>query len=179
MSDAYMSQIMAFGMNFAPKSWAMCNGQILAIAQNTALFSLLGTTYGGNGTSTFALPNLQSRVSVGFGTSPFGEVYSLGEVAGEENVTLTISTMAAHNHGFIGASSSTNARQPTVDGAALGNALKGGVPGDAFYAPQGSLQPLFPGSILNTGGNQPHPNLQPYLALNWCICQYGIFPSRN
>jgi microcystin-dependent protein len=179
MSDAYMSQIMAFGMNFAPKSWAMCNGQILAITQNTALFSLLGTTYGGNGTSTFGLPNLQSRVSVGFGTSPYGENFALGEISGEENVMLTISTMPSHNHIFVGASSAGNARQPTADGAALSTVQKGGVTGDAFYAPQASLQPLYPGSISNTGGNQPHPNLQPYLALNWCICQYGIFPSRN
>jgi microcystin-dependent protein len=170
-----MSQIMAFGMNFAPKSWAMCNGQILPIAQNTALFSLLGTTFGGNGTTTFALPNLQSSVPVGFGTSPFGEIFALGEISGVENVTLTISTMPSHNHVFMGASSPGNNLQP-ADGAALATVAGHG---DAYYATQASLQPLYAGSIQNTGGNGPHSNLQPYLALNWCICQYGVYPSRN
>lgn len=177
MSQAYMSQIMAFGFNFAPKNWAMCNGQTIGIAQNSALFSLLGTTYGGNGTTTFALPNLQSRVPVSFGNY-LGQNYALGEMAGEEQLTLTINELPAHNHIFMGASSSGNTLFPQ-DGSALGTAVKGTNPGDPFYAPQASLQPLNSGSLSMTGGNQPHANLQPYLALNWCICQYGIYPSRN
>jgi microcystin-dependent protein len=178
MSEAYISQIMAFGFNFAAKNWAMCNGQTIGIAQNTALFSLLGTTYGGNGTTTFALPNLQSRVPLGFG-SYVGENYALGEMSGAEQVTLTINELPAHMHIFVGTSQNGNAIQPQ-DGAVLATAIKPpSSPGDPFYAPQASLQPLNPGSLTMTGGNQPHTNLQPYLALNWCICQYGIFPSRN
>ena len=177
MSEAYISQIMAFGFNFAPKYWAMCNGQTLSISQNQALFALLGTTYGGNGTSTFALPNLQSRVPISFG-SHIGQGYALGEAAGEEQVTVTINEMPSHNHVFMGASSNGNAVFPQT-GSVLAAAVKGTNPGDPFYAPQASLQPLNTGSLTMTGGNLPHPNLQPYLALNWCICQYGIFPSRN
>jgi microcystin-dependent protein len=178
MSEAYMSQVMAFGFNFAPKSWAMCNGQVIGITQNTALFSLLGTTYGGNGTTTFALPNLQSRVPISYGNY-VGQTYALGEMAGEEQVTLTLNEMPAHNHMFMGASSNGNAIQPG-DGSVLATVVKAGpTAGDPFYAPQASLQPLNPGSLTMTGGNLPHTNLQPYLALNWCICQYGIFPSRN
>lgn len=177
MSEAYMSQIMAFGFNFAPKNWAMCNGQILSIAQNTALFSLLGTTYGGNGTTTFALPNLQSRVPLSFGVH-IGENFALGEESGAEQVTITINTLPAHNHVFLGASSTGNAAQPQ-NGSVLATVVKGSSPGDPFYAPPGSIQPLNPASVGMTGGNQPHANLQPYLALNWCICQLGIYPSRN
>jgi microcystin-dependent protein len=180
MSEAYISQIAAFGFNFAPKSWAMCNGQTLSIMQNTALFSLLGTTYGGNGTTTFALPNLQSRIPVGFGTNAGqNQNYALGETGGEEQVTLTINELPSHMHLFVGASSPGNTLFPQ-NGAVLATVVKAGnVAGDPFYAPQASLQPLNPDSLSMTGGNLPHPNLQPYLTLNWCICQYGIFPSRN
>jgi microcystin-dependent protein len=177
MSQAFISQIVAFGFNFAPKNWAFCNGQILPIQQNTALFSLLGTTYGGNGTTTFGLPNLQSRTPVSFGNAA-GVDYALGEMAGEENVTLTLSEMAMHNHLFVGASSNANANLPQ-DGSVPATARKSGNTGDPFYAPASSLQPLNSGSIGMTGGNQPHTNIQPYLALNWCICQYGVFPSRG
>lgn len=177
MSEAYMSQIMAYGFNFAMKNWAFCNGQVLGISQNSALFSLLGTTYGGNGQTTFALPNLQSRVPLGFGTN-INVNYPLGELAGLEQVTLTLSEMAAHNHMFVGASSGGNSFVPRADSAPAA-VIKSGNPGDNFYAPAASLQPLNPGSISLTGGNLPHTNIQPYLALNWCICQYGIYPSRN
>jgi microcystin-dependent protein len=178
MSQAYISQIMAYGFNFAPKSWAFCNGQTLPISQNTALFSLLGTTYGGNGTTTFDLPNLQSRVPIGFGTSPIGQGYALGQPGGEENVTLTINQMPAHTHLLFGTNGVGNSVAPR-DAAVLAAATKTTPPGDPFYAPQGSLQSLNAGSISMVGGNGSHPNLQPYLALNWCICQYGVFPSRN
>jgi microcystin-dependent protein len=177
MSEAYVSQIMAFGFNFAPKNWAFCNGQTLAIAQNQALFSLLGTTYGGNGVTTFALPNLQSRVPIGFGNY-VGTSYALGQTAGAEQVTLTINEIPQHNHMFVGASSGGNAAAPR-DNAGLAAVMKGTNPGDFYYAAAGSLQPLNPASLSLTGGNQAHNNIQPYLALNWCICQFGIFPSRN
>src|SRR5665213_143382 len=98
VSEAYIGQIQPFAFNFAPKNWAMCNGQLLSIPQNAALFSLLGTYYGGNGTTTFALPNLQSRAPLHFGTAPWGEAFTIGEIAGEENVTLNISQIPQHNH---------------------------------------------------------------------------------
>lgn len=178
MSQAYVSQIMAFGFNFAPKNWAMCNGQIIPIRQNQALFSLLGNTYGGDGTTTFALPNLQSRVPLGFGAY-VGNNYPLGSTAGEENVTLTAQTMPAHNHVFIGTNDPANSVFPQA-GCALGTStLSGGGPGSAFYVNGGPMVPLNPESLSLVGGGQAHVNIQPYLALNWCICQFGIFPSRN
>lgn len=177
MSEAYVSQIMAYGFSFAPKYWAFCNGQILPIQQNTALFSLLGTSYGGNGTTTFGLPNLQSRVPVGFG-SYVGSNYALGQTGGEERVTLSLSQMPQHNHMFVGASSNGNAFAPQT-GAVLANVVKSNNPGDPFYATPGQVQPLNPGSITMVGGNQAHDNIQPYLTLNWCICTQGIYPGRN
>ena len=151
----------------------MCNGQIMSIAQNTALFSLLGTTYGGNGTSTFALPNLQSRVPLHFGQGPGLSPYALGEVTGTENVTILTSNMPQHLHPFsISANSSTGGTTH---------------PGSAFPATAGS--PIYnaatdsttmaPGNTGVAGGNVPMSIVNPILALNWCIALEGIFPSRN
>lgn len=175
MSQAYISQVMAFGFNFAPRNWALCNGQILSIAQNTALFSLLGTTYGGNGTVTFGLPNLQSRVAL----HQDGSTYLLGEMAGEENVTLTIPTMPAHNHTFFGTSDNADSPQPD-NGSALATVIAGPskTPGN-YYASDASTVSLNLSSVSIVGGNQSHPNLQPYLTISWCICIAGVFPSRN
>ena len=179
MSEPFLGQISIFGFNFAPRGWAMCNGQILPIAQNTALFSLLGTTYGGNGQTTFALPNLQSRVPLHFGQGPGLSSYDLGQAAGTENNTLTVNQMPTHNHTFV-------PRQ-----AASGNAADGANPDGAFPAKPGtdiytgSTDGTFMGAptqIQNTGltgGSQPFGILQPYLALNFCIALEGIFPSRN
>ena len=111
------------------------------------------------------------------GTSPFG-TYTQGEEAGEEQVTIDISSLAAHNHAFLGTANDANDTQP-ADGAALAQIKQASAPGDPYYAPDAAPQPLNPGSISLTGGNQPHSNLQPYLAINWCICLYGIYPSRN
>lgn len=178
MTQPFIGQIQPYGFNFAPKNWALCNGQIMSIAQNTALFSLLGTTYGGNGQTTFALPNLQSRVPMHYGSFA-GNSYALGEEAGEEQVTLLNSELPMHSHGFLGSSgaaSTTAVGQNQVLATSTGGS---GQP-DNFYAPDSSpLLPLNPNSIQPTGGNQPHSNLQPYLAINWCICLYGIYPSRN
>ena len=178
MSEAYISQVMAFGFGFAPKNWALCNGQILSIQQNTAMFSLLGTTFGGNGQTTFGLPNLQGRVPLHRGTFN-GWTYQLGEVGGAETVTITTSTMPAHTHGFFGTTDNASNPQPTVDGVALAKIAAGsGTPGN-YYAPDATPQILNPTSLSTVGGNQAHANLQPYLTINWCICQYGIYPSRN
>ena len=173
MTEQFIAQIQPFGFNFAPRGWAMCNGQTLAITQNTALFSLIGTYYGGNGTTTFQLPNLQSRVPVHQGTSSSGEQFVIGEVAGSENVALTLATMPMHSHAFLGVSGNGNAAAP-VAGSALASST------DNFYGPSNSsLVPLNPSSVLVVGSGLPHPNIQPYLTINWCIAQTGIYPSRN
>jgi microcystin-dependent protein len=173
MSDPFLGQMCAFGFNFAPRGWAMCNGQILPIAQNTALFSLLGTTYGGNGQTTFALPNLQSRVNVHFGQGPGLSNYDLGQAAGTESVTLTTNTMPQHLHTFA---------PPCVDGDAgftipTGHVLAN-TAANIFAAPAGT-DVMAGGNTGIAGGSQPFSILPPYLAINWCIALEGIFPSRN
>jgi microcystin-dependent protein len=185
MSEPFIGEIRAFGFNFAPRGWAMCNGQLLSIAQNTALFSLLGTTYGGNGQTTFALPNLQGRVPLHFGQGPGLSPYALGEVTGVENTTLLVTQMPAHTHSAVVTVSASD-----VAGAgttAAGNLI--GVPNSAgdnfpFYAPAGSaVSPLASASasaqIGVSGSSQPVSVIQPVLALNYCIALEGIFPSRN
>ena len=173
MSNAFIGQIQPFGLNFAPRNWAMCNGQILSIAQNTALFSLLGTTYGGNGQTTFALPNLQSRFPLHFGQGPGLSSYALGQQAGGESDTLTINQIAAHNHAVV-INASTGAKLNTTPAA---NNL-GGASIYTNAALDSVMDPAMATSGI-TGGSQPFPTLPPYLALNWCICLFGIFPSRN
>jgi microcystin-dependent protein len=173
MSEPFLGMIAVFGFNFAPRGWAMCNGQILPIAQNTALFSLLGTTYGGNGQTTFALPNLQSRWPLHFGQGPGLSAYDLGQVAGSESETITINNMPAHGHPF---QLLANEADPNSK-----------VPLNGFFANQGSnfyntAQDGTKMGLQNTGlagGSQPLGTLPPYLALNFCIALEGIFPSRN
>ena len=172
MSEPFLGMIAIYGFNFAPRGWAMCNGQILPIAQNTALFSLLGTTYGGNGQTTFALPNLQSRVPIHFGQGPGLSSYALGQAAGTETDTLTINQMPAHNH--LVNVNAADADSGKVAGRVLANAS--GL--NYLQAPDGS-NTMNQQTISLTGGNQPFPILQPYLALNFCIALEGIFPSRN
>jgi len=175
MSEPFLGMIAIYGFNFAPRGWAMCNGQILAISQNTALFSLLGTTYGGNGQTTFALPNLQSRWPLHFGQSPGLSAYDLGQAAGTESTTLTVGTMPAHNHpATVGCNSEgVTTENPT-------NAFPGSTAVGQIYAGAGGAN-MNSGMVTvgNTGGNQPVPIIQPYLALNFCIALEGIFPSRN
>jgi microcystin-dependent protein len=169
VSEPFIGEIRIFGFNFAPRGWALCNGQILSIAQNTALFSLLGTTYGGNGQTTFALPNLQSRVPVHFGQGPGLSPYVLGQQGGTETVTLNTNQMPNHSHLVAASSVSPNASRP----------------GNAFLAANGAYQTAPDGTTMNpamiqgSGGSQPHDNIQPYLTLNFCIALEGIFPSRN
>jgi microcystin-dependent protein len=176
MAAPFVAEIRPWACNFAPIGWAFCQGQTLPIAQFTALFSLIGTYYGGNGTTTFQLPDLQGRVPMKFGTDPTGNNYAIGEEAGTETITISSTQMPVHTHTFSG----TNAVGPKdkpADGCALGTSQHG----NTYYGPSnGSTTTINVGTVsLYTGGNQPHTNLQPFLAINWCIAMQGIYPSRN
>lgn len=177
MSEPFLGQICIYGFNFAPRGWAFCNGQILPIAQNTALFSLLGTTYGGNGQTTFALPNLQGRAPLHFGQGPGLSSYDLGQVGGTENTTLTSNQMPTHIHGVPLQAASGAAGDTANPSGAFPAKL------DNMYASttDGSFlgQSPSPPQTGPSGGNQPFSILQPYLVLNYCIALEGIFPSRN
>jgi microcystin-dependent protein len=170
MSDPFIGELRLFGFTFAPRGWALCNGQILSIAQNTALFSLLGTTYGGNGQTTFALPDLRGRVPIHFGQGPGLSNYAQGEVAGVESVTLNTTQLPAHTHQVAAASTATS-KSPS-------GALPAFTSGGSSYGTTPDLA-MLPGMVGPSGNNLPHENRQPYLALNWCIALQGIFPSRN
>ena len=165
MSEPFLAEIKIVSFNFAPKGWALCNGQLLPINQNQALFSILGTTYGGNGTVTFGLPNLQGRV-------PFhiGQGLSLGQVGGETAHTLSLSEMPAHNHLVAASSANADKVDPTANFWASGAA-------SAYAATPNNA--MSPASITNVGGSQPHENMAPYLVLNFVIALQGIFPSRT
>jgi microcystin-dependent protein len=166
MAEPFLAEIRIMSFNFPPKGWAQCSGQFLPINQNQALFALLGTTYGGNGQTTFALPNLRGRVPVHMGAGVIQ-----GEAAGQEAHTLTQSEMPAHVH-FVNCTASGAA---TEDPA---NQLPGRAAGNAYGAAT-NLVAMAPTMVGNTGGSQPHENRQPFLVLNFCIALQGIFPSRN
>jgi microcystin-dependent protein len=191
--QAFLSTILIWPPNFAPSGWALCSGQLLSISQNTALFSLLGTTYGGDGVSTFALPNLQGRVPVGAGQGAGLSPYILGQVGGTENVTLTINNLAAHTHSATPAGLSasipavtttgtTNQASPSVALAAPVDASRNPV---NIYGSGTPTQSLAAGTVTGsitvgtTGGGQPHSNIEPYLALNYIIALQGIYPTRS
>lgn len=172
MAEPFLGQINIFPYNFAPRNWAFCQGQILSIAQNTALFALLGTTYGGNGQTTFALPDLRGRVATGIGQGPGLGTIDLGEMAGTPTETLLITNLPLHPHMVAG------------NGGEGGNALPGGAflgksPNDNLYAPSSDGTIMNPAMIQPTGGNQPFSLMQPFLGLNFCIALQGVFPSRN
>jgi microcystin-dependent protein len=173
MSEPFIGQIVLFAGNFAPRGWAFCNGQLISIATNTALFSILGTTYGGNGTTNFALPDLRGRVPMHAGTGPGLTPRSLGELSGSESVTLLSTQIPVHNHPLV-ASTAT----PTTDNPA-GALLPVGT--SRIYAAPGSpgLTAMAPQSVGLAGGSQPHDNLQPFTCLHFIIALEGIFPSRN
>lgn len=178
MSDFYLGQIMLTGFGFAPRGFAQCNGQLLSISQNAALFSLLGTYYGGNGQSTFALPNLQGCAAVGAGASadPGWQPapYNLGQLGGTENVTIIPTSMPAHTHLVAANTQTGTAKNPASD------SLYAATPSEAIYGPaSGSLVPLYPTEISQVGGNGPHQNMQPYRVINFNIALTGIYPSRN
>jgi microcystin-dependent protein len=167
MSNAFLGQLMAVGFNFAPRGWAMCNGQLLSISQNQALFALLGTQYGGNGITTFGLPDLRGRVSLHQGQGPGLSDQVIGEINGEETVTLTTNQLPSHSH-------------PIPANAGLGSTDK---PAGAVAAQGGSYSPATDGTRLadsiTTGNNLPFTIMQPYLVINWIIALEGIFPSRS
>lgn len=169
MADPYIGELKIFGGNFAPVGWMFCAGQLLAIAQYDALFALIGTTYGGDGVSTFALPDLRGRAAVGQGSG-----YNLGQAAGVETVTLTSNQLPAHNHLALATGTVTNTASPA--GATLA-ATQGA--GQVLYGPPTNLAPMAGSAIGTTGGNQPHDNMMPSLVLNWIIAVEGIFPSQG
>jgi microcystin-dependent protein len=180
MSDPFLGQITLFPYSFAPQGWIECQGQILPISQYAALFSLLGTQFGGNGTSNFALPDLQGRVAVGMGQTPPGSLYDMGENGGVENVTLLYLSMPSHTHSLNALAADGGTNNPA--GAVLATAALG-APRDQdrgnIYATGAPATSLVQASIAQTGGGQPHNNVQPLLALRYCIALAGVFPSRG
>jgi microcystin-dependent protein len=181
-TEPFIGEIKIFGFNFAPRSYATCQGQILSIAQNTALFSLLGTMYGGNGQTTFALPDLQGRAPIGQGQGPGLPPYSMGEVGGTTNVTLLSNNMPIHNHAATGINVRIPVTATSEDSSATNNYI-GNAVNDTFgpaASPTNSLgAPVVSGSTATAGGSQPFSILNPYLTINYSIALQGIFPSRN
>ncbi|MFD1508373.1 phage tail protein [Lacimonas salitolerans] len=175
--DAILGQLTAFGFNFCPRGWAPANGALLPISSNTALFSLLGTQFGGNGTTTFALPDLRGRSPINQGTGPGLTNYPMGAIGGSETVTLTVNQMPSHSHIVNGTNEAADKHGPGNDFPA------------APYLPDGSEFNIYhdgppnrtmdPGVISPTGGSQPHENRMPFVAVNWCIATQGIYPSRS
>lgn len=164
MSEPFISEIRIFSFGFPPKGWASCNGQLLPINQNQPLFSLLGTTYGGDGRVNFGLPNLQGRTPIHFGSG-----HVLGERGGEQSHTVSISEIPAHTHAVNASSSTGNSVVPT--GAILGS------PANMSYRPMDATSSLHPMTISNVGGSQAHLNMQPFLVMNFCIAMTGVFPT--
>jgi microcystin-dependent protein len=172
VADPFVAEIRIFPFSFAPKGWAFCNGQIMPISQNTALFSLLGTTYGGDGKSTFALPDIQGRAVMHPGQGPGLSLHDLGEESGSETVTLLESEIAAHAHAANASQGDGLERTPKDQLLATGIAI-------SQYQAPGALTNLAPTAVSPAGGSQPHNNLQPYLTLNFNIALQGVFPPRG
>ncbi len=169
MAEPFLGEIKMFGGNFAPVGYAQCNGQLLPISQNQALFSILGTTYGGDGRTTYALPDLRGRVPIHFGQGPGLSSYVEGELGGTESVTLQASQMPSHSHSVNSNSGDASAPSP-----------QGTVPaGQGAYAAAANGTLMNSGMIAATGGSQPHTNIQPFLAVNFIIALQGIYPTRN
>jgi microcystin-dependent protein len=170
MADPFVAEIRMFGFNFAPTGWAFCDGQILPLSQNTALFSLLGTVYGGDGKSTFALPDLQGSVPIQPGQGQGLSLYDLGQQGGTEFVTLLQSEIPLHTHTLSATEELVNESTP------LGNIYG---TGETRYLAPGSLQQMAPQALAPAGGSLPHNNMMPYLVVNFCIALQGVFPPRQ
>jgi microcystin-dependent protein len=174
MSDQFVGELRLVGFNFAPVGWALAQGQLIAISQNTALFSLLGTQYGGDGKTTFALPNMQGNVAIGAGQGPGLSLYNQGETGGSQTVKLLTSEIPQHSHTFLADSLSAT----TSDGAGAAFAITAATA--PIYAPIGGAEQQLNQSFLtNSGASQGHNNMMPYLTLNWIIALQGVFPSRS
>ncbi len=171
--DPFVAEMRIFPFNFPPKGWAFCNGQILPISQNTALFSLLGTTYGGDGKSNFALPNMEGSAPMAPGQGPGLSQHDLGEVNGSEFVTLLQSETPLHNHGLMASVPPALLFAPSSS-----TGLARSVGGPAYQASNAGLVQMNAAAVQLNGSNQPHNNMMPYLTLNFCIALQGVFPSR-
>jgi microcystin-dependent protein len=172
MPEPYVGEIRMFGGNFAPAGWMLCDGQLLPIAENETLFQLIGTTYGGDGESTFALPNLQSRVPIHNGTGPNGITYTLAEMAGTETETLTVQQIPIHTHPML--ASTADANSPNAGGNVLAQPVT-----TTPYFNDVPNTALNGNSITPVGGSQPHENAQPFLCINFIISLFGVFPSQS
>lgn len=172
MGQPFIGEIRMFGGNFAPAGWAFCNGQTMPISENDALFTLIGTTYGGDGQETFNLPDLQSRIPIHAGTAADGQTYQLGEAAGVESVTLTTQQIPIHNHAMLATTDGGSASNPGGNILANCSALK-------LYTASAPSIALHAQAITPVGGSQPHENLQPYLCISFIISLFGIFPSQT
>jgi microcystin-dependent protein len=181
MAEPYLGQIQIVAFNFAPRGWFLCNGQTLAIQQYVALFSLIGTYYGGNGTTTFQLPNLQGRVPIHQGTGPGLSTYVIGEQGGAENVSLLYNNMPIHNH-TIGVAAELGTLTSPSNNILANTAAKDGretKPGNFDFVSTAANATMSPNAVSQAGGNIPHTNIQPYLTVNFIIAYTGVFPSRN
>ncbi|NZA27742.1 phage tail protein [Luteimonas sp. SJ-92] len=181
MSEFFIGQIMLAGFGFAPKYFAQCSGQFLPINQNQALFALLGTQFGGDGINTFALPDLRGRTPISYAPSADGgwqpPPMHMGDRAGSEQVALTVEQLPAHVHAVAAATGAGDNRIPAGRAYATSNVRSGAAP--PLYAAAGAMVSMGPQTVADAGGGQPHPNLQPYAAINFCIALNGIFPSRE
>jgi microcystin-dependent protein len=172
MSEPFVGEIRMFAGNFAPRGWAFCDGQLLAVSQNDALFSLLGTIYGGDGRTTFGLPDLRGRIPLHAGTGPGLSPRRLGAKSGDENVTLTTNQLASHSHEF-------NANKAAATGAAPQGKMTAEIVGGFLYEPTAQAASLASTVVANTGGSRSHSNLMPTLCINYIIALFGIYPSRQ
>ena len=172
MAQPFVGEIRMFAGNFAPAGWMFCSGQLLPIAENEVLFQLIGTTYGGDGQETFALPNLQSRVPLHMGNGPDGQSYQLGEQLGVESVTLTNNQIPNHSHVLVGSASAATSTTPSGNVLATSGQIEYAIEQDADAS-------MNPNAIAPTGGSQPHENCQPFLCINYIISLFGLFPQPN
>lgn len=172
MAQPYVGEVRIFAGNFAPAGWMFCEGQLLPISENETLFQLIGTTYGGDGESTFALPDMRGRIPLHMGTARSGTTYQLAEQAGTEEVTLTVNQLPMHTHPMLGTGNNGVVAAPSNQ--VLAQSLDANV---LAYGTAGPFQPLAPNGVSPVGGSQPHTNFQPYLCVNFIISLFGIFPS--